>query len=296
MNTRKQTAIRKFNTEPRRRAAMNSNMLKVVLFSLLLLLATVLAAVAWYLTSTYRLPLPIPGLSIITTFFPVLDFIATAYTARQVLVPSKNGKEPIPYLLILINLVLFLVPAVLVTTSAPALFPANRCQLRQTWQSWFSAHDEDAIKGVQDALHCCGFALPVEMPFPFPRNAHKGKNDGIPNDLCARRLGGGDVTKFAFLMYALGNPEGVAFKPEVTEVYDGERGLPPNTRVIEENPDDSDEENEPPSDDDEEAAGRRGSRDNVTSRTALLMPSANGNGGMNGAGQHAYGATANDWS
>ncbi|KAK6359346.1 hypothetical protein TWF696_000507 [Orbilia brochopaga] len=331
MNTHNHTESRKLVLAPRRRGAMNANMLKIIIFSLFFLLSTILAAVAWYFTSTYSLPLPVPGLSIISTFFPIVEVIATAYTTRRILTPpSEKSKRPIPYLVVLINLVLLLVPAVLVTTSAPALFPANRCQLKQAWQGWYSARDEGAIRNVQDVLHCCGFGTVVDMPFPFPRNARKDKNDAVPPDACARRLGGGDVTrvspclplwegqmqktvgfliaagavilfaKLAFLMIAFGNPEAIGRvfrRPSTPEIpsYDENPGAGRIEDVVEHR-DASDDEDDGPSDDDEEAVGRRGSRDPADSRTALLMPSANGARGLNGNGQHAYGATDPNWS
>ncbi|KAJ6260197.1 hypothetical protein Dda_4421 [Drechslerella dactyloides] len=296
---------------------MKANMIEV-LFSSLFLLSAILAAVAWYLTSTYQLPLPVPGLPVISTFLPIVEFIVTYYTTRRIRglfddqTGPTNGRKTILYLLILINLELLLVPAVLITTSAPALFPANRCPLGDAWQRWYSAKDENAIKGVQDALHCCGFVTPIDRPFPFSRSAKKGKSDGVPSDLCARRLGSGDptrvspclplweakmqktvgfliaaggviiVVKLAFLMAALGNPEmiGRFFRrphaQEVTQVYSEDN----SNRVItvDDGADGSDEENDPPSDDDSEPA------------------SGHGTGGMNGNGQRTYGTVGStEW-
>jgi hypothetical protein len=45
----------------------------------------------------------------------------------------------------------------------------------------YKDHDK-AIKGIQDALKCCGFRNPHDMPFPFP-------SKGVTTQVCQAQTG-----------------------------------------------------------------------------------------------------------
>ncbi|KAF8538835.1 hypothetical protein BDD12DRAFT_126789 [Trichophaea hybrida] len=47
------------------------------------------------------------------------------------------------------------------------------CEFHDKWQKMFQSHDGKAIEGIQNALRCCGFKGPLDMPFPFPRGDTK---------------------------------------------------------------------------------------------------------------------------
>ncbi|EWC47601.1 hypothetical protein DRE_03221 [Drechslerella stenobrocha 248] len=283
---------------------MSSAILSRILPPLLFLLSSVLAAVAWYRTSKYRLPLPFPALPALSTFLPLVELITTFYTANRVLSPAGSRKNPLPPLLVLLNLFLLLLPTALVPSAVPALFPENLCQLEQTWKGWYSEKNVLAIKGVQDALTCCGFRTNKNMAFPFFKNGEGG--GGVPADTCARALGGGDPSKvsaclplwedkmkttvwlliaaaalvvtlkLAFLSTALGDPEMVRrwFNPPAYEGYNGRREI----EEIDDEDDDGLIDARDSIQESDLVRGGRGeaNRDREDSRTRLLLPQENG--------------------
>ncbi|RVD82256.1 uncharacterized protein DFL_006688 [Arthrobotrys flagrans] len=190
-----------------------------------------LGAFAWYTVSKYRLPFA--ALPIITTLLGPSDFFATYSASRSLSTSRKTSKRPLPPFHLAINLALLLLPTVMIALGAPYLAGESKCQLRDTWQAWYSAHDKNAIQGVQDIFQCCGFGKVTEMPFPFYKGPRKGeKKPEVPAGTCAQALGRslpcapfleGELKlamgmvvaaaaltlllKFAFLMIVVGRPK-----------------------------------------------------------------------------------------
>jgi hypothetical protein len=62
-----------------------------------------------------------------------------------------------------------LLDAVLITLASTLLQPSLlTCQLERRWRTLFQRHNANAIRGIQDALDCCGLRTPLDQPWPFP--------------------------------------------------------------------------------------------------------------------------------
>ncbi|KAF3188031.1 hypothetical protein TWF106_011648 [Orbilia oligospora] len=229
---------------------------------------SVLGVFAWFTAWRYRLPFTV--LPILTAILGPADLLTT-YRSLGIATSRKASKRPLSAFPLAINLALLILPSVLIALAAPNLSGASKCQLKDTWQAWYSAHDKDAIKGVQDALQCCGFGKVTEMPFPFykgPKVPGKGHPPEVPTNTCSIALGRdvpcapvweGELklaaglvvaataitllVKFAFFIIILARP-GFAERWFSKQKYDGYD----NTRTIENLGDDYEEpeDNEPP--------------------------------------------------
>ncbi|KAK6504727.1 hypothetical protein TWF481_006666 [Arthrobotrys musiformis] len=133
------------------------------------------------------------GLPITTILLGVADYLTTDRSARSLSALRRGSKRPLPPFLVAVNLALLVLPTVLIALGAPYLGGGvAKCQLKDTWQAWYSAHDENAIKGIQSSLQCCGFGKATEMPFPFykgPLKKGPGEKPEVPADTCAKALG-----------------------------------------------------------------------------------------------------------
>lgn len=76
---------------------------------------------------------------------------------------------------------LLVADAVLISLSAARLGAGN-CALVSEWTGYFREHNGAAIKGIQDALQCCGLNTVRTMAYPFPGH-------GVGVDECARTTG-----------------------------------------------------------------------------------------------------------
>ncbi|KAK6528398.1 hypothetical protein TWF281_009639 [Arthrobotrys megalospora] len=263
-----------------------------VLVSLLFLVVPGLGAFAWYIVSRYQLPFSV--LPIITTIFGPVDALATYGSAFGFSVAKRGSKRPLVPWFLFVNLLLLVLPAVIIALSAPYL-GESKCLLKDTWQAWYSAKNEKAVKGVQDSLQCCGFGTAVEMPYPFPFNPKKGDpRPEVPVGTCKTLMRGVNkpcaplwqaelqtavglvvgatafmfVAKLVYLMIVLGNPklaERWFARPSYSE-YE-------NVRTIENLDDDEEEEEEeerppPHITTDAGPSGENGANE----RTRLLLP------------------------
>lgn len=50
------------------------------------------------------------------------------------------------------------------------------------WRRFFRAHNQEAIRGIQTALQCCGYNSVRDQAWPFP-------GQGVDADACVRSLG-----------------------------------------------------------------------------------------------------------
>lgn len=62
------------------------------------------------------------------------------------------------------------------------------CLLATRWQGLWRAHDARAIRGVQDALGCCGFRTTRDMAWPFPSRGGGG-GGGNNGPTCEEQFG-----------------------------------------------------------------------------------------------------------
>ncbi|MCJ1474943.1 hypothetical protein MMC13_003603 [Lambiella insularis] len=78
---------------------------------------------------------------------------------------------------------LFILDAILLTLASTALSsPAFSCVLERHWRDLFMTKNEDAIRGIQDKLECCGFRVVKDQAWPFPAK-------GVTAGTCAERYG-----------------------------------------------------------------------------------------------------------
>ncbi|KAF8246180.1 hypothetical protein K440DRAFT_372132 [Wilcoxina mikolae CBS 423.85] len=132
--------------------------------------------ITWKSTTSLHLPLPIL-LPILATFLPVLNLGGTIHalskpTSKVVARPLRSG---FPAILLLIFDTFLL--AVASSKSRNSL-----CEFHDKWQEMFRSHDAKAIEGIQNALSCCGFKTPQDMPFPFPAQ-------GVGVNTCRQQTG-----------------------------------------------------------------------------------------------------------
>ncbi|KAL2368964.1 tetraspanin Tsp3, variant 2 [Blastomyces gilchristii SLH14081] len=155
---------------------LSSTAILVVSGCLTGLVATILSAYAWFRTSKYYLPLPIP-LSGITTFLPI---------ATAILIPlftnlatrSRNqrsgtallGHIDIGRFMVIVEQLLTIIPTALATFTISYFVSEDivGCRLENQWQSYYSRKNANAIRSIQDRLQCCGFRSTRDRGWPFP--------------------------------------------------------------------------------------------------------------------------------
>lgn len=65
---------------------------------------------------------------------------------------------------------LLIIPVILATLSAPDVASMNlqNWRVEQQWDHFFRSKNENAIKSIQDQLHCCGLHSMRDRAWPFP--------------------------------------------------------------------------------------------------------------------------------
>ncbi|KAF1830465.1 hypothetical protein BDW02DRAFT_100340 [Decorospora gaudefroyi] len=88
-----------------------------------------------------------------------------------------RGEIQRPPLVIIANTLIFIYSTVVITLVGTHAAPPSGldCGLHQRWQTLFKHKDVDAIKSIQDAFKCCGFANPRDMAWPFPDKTHSAR-------------------------------------------------------------------------------------------------------------------------
>lgn len=86
----------------------------------------------------------------------------------------NRGEIQRPPLVIIANTIIFIYSTVVITLVGTHAAPPSGldCGLRGRWQTLFKQKDADAIRTIQDAFKCCGFANSRDMAWPFPDRAH----------------------------------------------------------------------------------------------------------------------------
>ena len=138
------------------------------------------------------LSIPIsPAVSILVAILPIAGFLnayihpSTLWTSHHQ--PRHSASSPSPRLRQLAPFVLqtlqALVTAILATLLMEATVPSATlsCVLEGRWGAMYRAHDAGSIRGVQDALSCCGLNSVRDRAYPFQR-------DGAPST-CAETYG-----------------------------------------------------------------------------------------------------------
>lgn len=85
-----------------------------------------------------------------------------------------RGEIQRPTLVIVANTIIFIYQTAVITLLGTHAAPSSGldCGLHERWQKLFRSKDSEAIKTIQDAFDCCGFANPRDMAWPFPDRSH----------------------------------------------------------------------------------------------------------------------------
>ncbi len=122
---------------------------------------TILSIYASVLTSRFSLPTPALG--------HILSILLPVFTLIGIYFPGFLNKHFIARQQPAVLSVLSLLDTVLVTLASTLLQPnLLSCELEHRWRTMFQHHDANAIRGIQDALECCGLRTPLDQPWPFP--------------------------------------------------------------------------------------------------------------------------------
>ncbi|KAK1825955.1 hypothetical protein QBC39DRAFT_365568 [Podospora conica] len=161
----------------------------IALYPLLIL---ALAGVAIYEhQKSLSLSLPLsPLLTALSILLPLLAALNALYhPSLLALSRAKNAstaQKLLPTLLQALQLILTTVLATLLASDTlPS--PARDCLLETRWKGFWTAHDAESIRKVQDALSCCGFRTVKDMVWPFPHGAPGGGGPGAAD--CVARFG-----------------------------------------------------------------------------------------------------------
>ncbi|KAI5812997.1 hypothetical protein BZA77DRAFT_390318 [Pyronema omphalodes] len=147
-----------------------------ILATILNLALVAIGIYTWTQTASLHLPLP-QILPILATFLPLLSLSGIFHGLSKPItsVLARNPlKTAMPAILLLI------IDIILLTMSGERINP-NSCSFREKWETMYKNHDK-AIQGIQDALECCGFRNPHDMPFPFP-------SKGVTTQVCQAQTG-----------------------------------------------------------------------------------------------------------
>lgn len=127
---------------------------------------------SYHLIESLSLPIP-RGLALLTILLPVISVLST-YGAGRLVKFNINGHPTItlpPLLILFLQLVYeSIIATYFLTTVADS--STTDCRLDRQWQSFFSAHNADAIGGIERTLQCCGLNSVVDRPWPFPNKDH----------------------------------------------------------------------------------------------------------------------------
>jgi hypothetical protein len=85
-----------------------------------------------------------------------------------------RGEIQRPPLVIIANTLIFIYSSVVITLAGTHAAPPSGldCGLHERWQALFKHKNAEAIRKIQDAFKCCGFANPRDMAWPFPDKSH----------------------------------------------------------------------------------------------------------------------------
>ncbi|KIW79213.1 hypothetical protein Z517_05825 [Fonsecaea pedrosoi CBS 271.37] len=138
--------------------------------------AVILSAISWARIVHLSLPCPLtlPVLSTLTTLVgPVIMAFAVRTRKRTLTLVAPYLRYFLPFLpfaLFILSLI-YAVPSDLLS-----------CSIESQWVSLFRAKNEDAVRGIENALRCCGFNSLHDRAWPFPSH-------DVDVTACERTLG-----------------------------------------------------------------------------------------------------------
>lgn len=139
---------------------------------------------SWSRIPHFRLPLP-TWIAAASTLLPVISviFLSSLQILLNRYLTSSHGAIR-PYIDILSSIPFYILVGIILGVASGHVSTSAilRCQMETQWTRFFRAHNQEAIRGIQSALQCCGYNSIYDRAWPFPGH-------GVDADACVRSLG-----------------------------------------------------------------------------------------------------------
>lgn len=134
---------------------------------------TILAAYALHRCNALNLPIPNSLSAFIVALPPLAGIVLESLISFQYQLASK-GRIQNSKVFQSVNALFLVYEAVVATLAGTHIMPVGGlwCPLHDKWSEMFRNKDGQAIRSIQDAFTCCGFASTKDMAWPFPDNKH----------------------------------------------------------------------------------------------------------------------------
>ncbi|KXT07456.1 hypothetical protein AC578_553 [Pseudocercospora eumusae] len=134
---------------------------------------TILAAYALHRCNALNLPIPNSLSAFIVALPPLAGIVLESLISFQYQHAAK-GRIQNSKVFQSVNALFLVYEAVVATLAGTHIMPVGGlwCPLHDKWSEMFRNKDSQAIRSIQDAFACCGFASTKDMAWPFPDNKH----------------------------------------------------------------------------------------------------------------------------
>jgi hypothetical protein len=87
---------------------------------------------------------------------------------------TQRGQTVRPPLVIIANAIILIYSSVIITLLGTHAAPGSdlKCGLEEGWKKMFTNKNSEAIRAIQDAFSCCGFANAHDRAWPFPSKSN----------------------------------------------------------------------------------------------------------------------------
>ncbi|KAF7196440.1 hypothetical protein HII31_02168 [Pseudocercospora fuligena] len=134
---------------------------------------TILAAYALHRCNALNLPIPNSLSAFIVALPPLAGIVLESLISFQYQLAAK-GRIQNSKVFQSVNALFLVYEAVVATLAGTHIMPVGGlwCPLHDKWSEMFRNKNSQAIRSIQDAFACCGFASTKDMAWPFPDNKH----------------------------------------------------------------------------------------------------------------------------
>ena len=113
-------------------------------------------------------------MTLLAILLPCLGALNALYFKHQL---QLSGTNFLPFALQLLQLLFTTILGTLFSSDI-ASSEGQQCRLETQWKRFWTGHDEQAIRHIQDVFKCCGFRTVKDRAWPFP---HGNPNDTQPS-------------------------------------------------------------------------------------------------------------------